>query len=475
MQCGWCALHGAKKSEPLVSVIFSALPSYFWSLHSAVALDSMYLPAVIRQSSPLVRVSEEIYRHTPLYGDYGAHSTGTAKPTADVSSDEPCRAVQDYIPLEQVAGLVAHDLRLKKHQRKRRSMRHPRNRRRITSRLPYNGIGMKQSAAAIQTEVKLPSIRQEPPFELVQPKAELEISLDLLENMDESDVSTPMGLTRRKRSSLKSPVDRMNERLALAEARQNIDSVHSKANLLIIEADRCRREEGAEVMLELSQTNKWCIVVKIQGNTRCTLKPSDSRSHIINRHTQAYIWAVNDALKLEFTDKWDWLLFKELHAVGRERNSQRETVPIPGVREVSDDMKGIVADPFSRPVPDYIRVEDDEVVRALCQDSIYDMDSEDERWLIQFNHADSNQNSSQRSHISYEDFERIISIFEKDAYNNPQGTNDLGELLPRYPVLGKDENVHDVYEYWTNKRSKRAAPLLRIFQVILGTKFSSSN
>ncbi|KAF8654917.1 hypothetical protein HU200_061346 [Digitaria exilis] len=466
VQCGWCSLHGALKSEPLVSVIFSALPSYFWSLHSAVALDSMYLPAVIRHSNPMARGAEEIYTHTPLYVDSGSQSTWIANATADTGSDEPCRVVMDYVPLEQVAGLVVHGLRLKKHQRKRRSMRNPRNRRRLTSRLPDNGIGMKSSTAAIQTEVKLPSSKQEPPMEPVQPKAALEISLDLLENLDESDVSTPMGSARRKRSSLKSPLERMNERLALAEVRQNIDSVHSKANLLIIQADRCWREEGAEVMLELSETNKWCIVVKIQGATRYSLKPSDWRSHAINRHTQAYIWAVDDAWKLEFTDKWDWLIFRELLVVGRERNSQGKTIPIPGVHEVSDDMEGIVADPFSRPVLDYIRVVDDEIARALSRDSIYDMDSEDERWLIQLNHAYSNQNSSQQKHISYEDFEMIISIFEKDAYNNPQGTSDLSELLSRYPGLGKDDNVHDLYEYWTNKRSKRAAPLIRVFQAV---------
>ncbi|KAG2582878.1 hypothetical protein PVAP13_6KG155300 [Panicum virgatum] len=462
LQCGWCALYGAKKSEPLVSIVFSALPSYFWSLHSSVALDSMYLPAVIRESSPLSGVAEGIYTHTPLYVDSGAQSTGIAKLTS-IGSDEPFRVVSDYLPLEQVAGLVGHGLKLKKHQRKRRSMRHPRSRRRLSSRLPGNAIGMKQSTVAIHTEVKMPSNSQEPPVEPVHPKAALEISLDLLENMDESDVSTPMGSTRRKRSSLKSPVDRMNERLALAEVRQNIDSVHSKANLLIIQADRCWREEGAEVMLELSDTNKWCIVVKIQGVTRYSLKPSDLRSHVVNRHTQAYIWAIDDAWKLEFTDKWDWLLFKELHVVGRERNSQGKPIPIPGVHEVSDDMEGIVADPFSRPV-DYIRMVDDEVARALSRDSIYDMDSEDERWLIQLSHAYSNQNSSQRKHTSYEDFEMIISIFEKDAYNNPKGIIDLGELISRYPALGKDDNVHAVYEYWTNKRSKRAAPLLRIFQ-----------
>ncbi|AQK40651.1 uncharacterized protein LOC103641046 [Zea mays] len=460
--CGWCVLHGSKKSEPLLSVDFSALPSYFSSLHYAVALDSMYLSAMIQHSRLLVEGSEEIYPRSPLYLESGAQSSGFAATAA--GNNEPCRVVPNYMPLEQVAGLVAHGLRLKKHQR-RRTMRHPRNRRRlIIARLPDNGIGMKHSTTSMQTEENVRSSRQGPPVEPVYPKAALEISLDLLENMDESDVSTPIGSARRKRSSLKSPVERMNEKVALAEVRQNIDSVQSKANLLNLQADRCWREEGAEVMLELSDTNKWCIVVKIQGITRYSLKPSDVRSYVINRHSQAYMWAVDDAWKLEFTDKWDWLLFKELHVVGRERNSQGKTIPIPGVHEVSDGMEGIVTDPFSRPVPDYIRMVDDEVGRAISRDSIYDMDSEDEQWLIQLNPADSDSNSSQRNHLSYEDFERIISIFEKDAYNNAQGKNDLSEFFYRYPALGKDDNVHAVYKYWTSKRSKRAAPLLRVFQ-----------
>lgn len=463
VQCGWCVIHGSNKSGPLLSVIFSALPSYFWSLHYAVALDSMYLPPVIRHSRLLVGVSEEIRPRTPLFVDSAAQSAGIAISTTGIGSHDSCGVVPNTVSHEQVAGL-AHGLRLKKYQRKRRSMRHPKNRRRLIARSPSNSFGIKQRVAAIQTEVKLPSSKQEPPVEPVQPKAALEISLDLLENMDESDVSTPLGSTRRKRSSLKSPVDRMNERLALAEVRQNIDSVHSKANLLILHADRCWREEGAEVMLELSDTNKWCIVVKIQGVTRYSLKPSDMRTCVINRHTQAYMWAIDDAWKLEFIDKWDWLLFKELHVVGRERNSQGKTIPIPGVREVADETKVIVTDPFTRPVPEYIRMVDDEVGRALSRDSIYDMDSEDERWLIQLNHADSDQSSCQIKHISYEDFEMIISIFEKDVYNNAQGANDLAELLSRNPALRKDGNMHAVYEYWTKKRSKRGVPLLRIFQ-----------
>ncbi|KAL6590971.1 hypothetical protein ACP70R_050153 [Stipagrostis hirtigluma subsp. patula] len=464
-QCGWCALHGTKKSEPLLSVNFSALPSYFQSLHSAVALDSMYLPAVIRQSRLLVAGPEQMHPHTPMDVDSGSQSNGIAEPTADPESHEPHRVTLDYVPLEQVAGVVVHGLRLKKHQRKRRSIRRPQNHRRLTSRLPDNGIEMKQRIAATPTVVELPSSRQEPPVEPVQHKPALEISLDFLENMDESDVSTPMGSTRKqKRSSLKSPTERMNERLALAEVRQNIDSVHCKGNLLILQPDRCWREEGAEAMLELSDTNEWCIVVKIQGATRMSLKPSEPRLTGINRFTHACIWAVDDGWKLEFTDKWDWLVFKELHVVGRERNSQGKTIPIPGVHEVSDDTEGFLTDPFSRPVPDYIRVVDDEIARALSRDSIYDMDSEDEQWLIQLNCVNSDQNSSWRKQISHEEFEKIITTFEKDAYNNPDGTNDVAQVLSRYPALGKDDSILAVYEYWTKKRSNRAAPLLRIFQ-----------
>ncbi|GJN36826.1 hypothetical protein PR202_gb25723 [Eleusine coracana subsp. coracana] len=464
MHCGWCVLHGSKKSVPLLSVNFPALPSYFQRLHSAVAFSSMYLPAVIRESMLLIGAPGLMHPQIPSDVNSEAQCNGTVVSTAYIGSGEPHKVVQDFVPLEQVAGVVVHGLRLKNHQRKRSSMRYPRNRRRPTARLSDSANGKKQTMLLTQTEVIMPSTRQAS-VEPVQPKAALEISLDLLENLDESDVSTPMGSTRKqKRSSLKSPVERMNEKLALAEVRQNIDCVHCKANLLVIQDDRCWREEGAEVMLELSDTNEWCIVVKIQGNTRYSIKPSDPRLNGINRYTHAYMWVMDDAWKLEFTDKMDWLLFREFHVQGRERNSQGKTIPIPGVHDVSDDMEGDITDTFSRPESNYIRVVDDEIGRALGKDSLYDMDSEDERWLSELNSVDSDQYNSKRKHISYEYFEKIITMFEKDAYNNPERTHDVGQLLSRNPSLAEDGNVLAVYEYWTNKRSKRAMPLLRIFQ-----------
>uniref|UniRef100_A0A0E0CDN8 Enhancer of polycomb-like protein n=1 Tax=Oryza meridionalis TaxID=40149 RepID=A0A0E0CDN8_9ORYZ len=466
VQCGWCELRGAKDSEPLLSVNFLAVPSYFQILHLLIALESMYLPAVIRTRMHLVGGAEEIYPRTLLEEDSESLSTGDTDPAVDLCSNKLCSVAQDYVPLEEIAGVVVHGLRLKKHQRKRSSMRHPLSRQRLAARFPDKVVATNQTNVARQTEADVPpSVSPELPLEPVKPKAALEISLDLLENMDDSDVSTPIGSNgKQKRSSLKSPIERMNERLALAEVRQNIDSVHCRANLLIIQPDRCWREEGAEVMLEPSESNEWCIAVKIHGVNRISLKPSEQRFYVVNRFTHAYILAVDDGLKIEFSDKWDWLLFKELQIEGRERNSQGKMIPIPGVNEVSDDMGVIGTYPFSRPVPDYIRMVDDEVGRALSRDSVYDLDSEDEQWLTQLNHSDSDRKSAHLNHISYEDFEKMITTFEKDAFNNPEGTSDLDQILSRYPTLEKDHNVLAVHEYWINKRYKKGVPLLRILQ-----------
>lgn len=465
VNCGWCELRGADPPrQPVLSVNFSALPSYFQGLHSVIALRFIYLPAVIRRAMGLVGgAEEESYSRDHLEVDSGSPSTGDATPAAGSYG-----AVQDYVSLEQAPGVVLHGLRLKKHQRKRSSMRHPLSRRRrLTVRFSDKEIGVKEGTVTSQTELQKPALTGGPEVseEPVQPKPAMEISLDLLENMDDSDVSTPMGPSgKQKRCFFKSPVDRTSERLALSEVRQNIDTFRCKANLLIIQADRCWREEGAEVMLELSNSNGWCVAVKLHGVTRVSLKPSEQRFYVVNRHTHAYVWAVEDGWKLEFPDKWDWLLFKELHIEGRERNSQGKIIPIPGVLEVSDGMGGTVADPFSRPVPDYIRTVDDEVARALSRDSAYDMDSEDEEWLIQLKHGASDRRRTRLNQISYEDFEKLITVFEKDAYNNPGEANDVDQLLSRHPALGKGDNVLAIYEYWINKRDKKGTPLLRIFQ-----------
>lgn len=461
LHCGWCELRGADRlQQPVLSLNFSALPSYFQGLHSVIALRSIYLPAVIRRAMGFLGEAQETYPRAHLE----AHSGSPTPPVGDAA--QPRGLVQDYVPLEQAAGVVVHGPRLKKHQRKRTSTRHPLSRHRLVARFPAKAIAAKQGTMASQTVLKPALTDHKVSGEPVQPKPALEISLDLLENMDDSDVSTPIGPNgMHKRCSFKSPtIERTNERLALSEVRQNIDTFQCKANLLIIQADRGWREEGALVMLEPSNSNGWCVAVKLHDVTRVSLKPSEQRFYVVNRVTGAYVWQVEDGWKLEFPHKWDWLLFKELHIEGRERNSQGKTIPIPGVNEVSDDMGGTVKVPFSRPEPDYIKTADDEVARALSRDSAYDMDSEDEQWLIQLKHGASDRRSTRQNNVSFEDFERIITLFEKDAYSNPEEANDVDQLLSRYPALGKGDNVLAIYQYWINKRYKKGTPLLKIFQ-----------
>lgn len=93
LRCGWCELHVATRyqQQPVMSVNFSALPSYFQGLHSVIALHhSIYMPTVIRRAMGFL---------------------GEADPRDHLEADsgdaaEPHRSVQqqDYVPLEQVAG-----------------------------------------------------------------------------------------------------------------------------------------------------------------------------------------------------------------------------------------------------------------------------------------------------------------------------------------------------------------------------------
>lgn len=153
MQCGWCELRGAKDSEPLLSVNFLAVPSYFQILHLLIALESMYLPAVIRTRMHLVGGAEEIYPRTLLEEDSESLSTGDTDPAVDLCSNKLCSVAQDYVPLEEIAGVVVHGLRLKKHQRKRSSMRHPLSRQRLAARFPDKVVATNQTDVADRKSV----------------------------------------------------------------------------------------------------------------------------------------------------------------------------------------------------------------------------------------------------------------------------------------------------------------------------------
>ncbi|XP_039037414.1 uncharacterized protein LOC120174714 [Hibiscus syriacus] len=98
------------------------------------------------------------------------------------------------------------------------------------------------------------------------------------------------------------------------------ESWRCSANVLIIEPDRCYREEGGIVTLELSESKEWLLVVKKDNKTKYAQKADKfMRSTSFNRFTRSVIWAGVDTWKLEFPNRQDWIHFKDLYKECCER------------------------------------------------------------------------------------------------------------------------------------------------------------
>ncbi|KAF9596996.1 hypothetical protein IFM89_014710 [Coptis chinensis] len=243
-------------------------------------------------------------------------------------------------------------------------------------------------------------------------------------------------------------------------------SLCCSANVLVIESDRCYREEGAAVMLECSTSNVWLVVVKTQGLTKYiyqaheVMKPTST-----NRFTHAMIWTAENGWKLEFCNRNDWITFKEIHKECLSRNDalSAKTIPVPGVREVLnyDDDERV---PFTRPDA-YVTVHNNEVARALVKKTAnYDHDPDDEEWLEKLNGGLCNGHDGVVEHLSAERFEEIIDMFEKAAYRSPGDVSDGTKMTSLCIDFGRGDVILAVYQYWLKKRKQKRASLLRVFE-----------
>uniref|UniRef100_A0A804L812 Enhancer of polycomb-like protein n=1 Tax=Musa acuminata subsp. malaccensis TaxID=214687 RepID=A0A804L812_MUSAM len=283
----------------------------------------------------------------------------------------------------------------------------------------------------------------------------------VLSSKYESDVSTLFSSHRKQRKLANKEL-----KSALAEVKKNIDTSRCNANVLVVDADRCWREEGFEVLLDALPSKEWRIAVKSQGETKYLHKPLNMRRCVVNRFTHTYIWAAEDRWKLEFLDRWDWLVFKELHEECQQRNLQEDssrTISVPVYREVSGYADGSRST-FIRP-DYYIRTEDDEIQRALSSKiARYDMDSGDEKWLTDHNSGILHPGLGELKNISADDFDKIIYAMEKGAYSNVDHVFDKEKAFKFCQDLGKREILGAIYDYWEKKRNKKQTALVREFQ-----------
>ncbi|KNA09018.1 hypothetical protein SOVF_156930 isoform B [Spinacia oleracea] len=244
----------------------------------------------------------------------------------------------------------------------------------------------------------------------------------------------------------------------------DIDSQCCIANILVVETDKCYRVEGAEVRLDVSASNEWLLAVKKDGTTRYSLKiQREMKPCSTNRFTHAVMWTAENGWKLEFPERKDWTVFKELYKVCGERNFVPTSpgvkiIPIPWVCEVTNSCDSPGA--FKRP-ESYIRTTSDELSRTLSRRTAnYDMDSEDEDWLSKLNNE-----FDASKHLSQENFELMIDALEKASYCNPEDVNDEKTAANLCLDVGSVQVVEPIFRFWMKKRKQKRAPLNRVFQL----------
>lgn len=250
---------------------------------------------------------------------------------------------------------------------------------------------------------------------------------------------------------------------AMVDSTEGLDSSQCSANILITESDRCYRVEGAVVTLERPTSKEWLLAVKKDGLTRCTFKAEKiMRPCSSNRYTHVIMFSLDNGWKLEFANRRDWIVFKDLYKECSDNSipaTVAKFIPVPGVCDVSDYADSSTV-PFERP-DTYISTNGDELSRAMTRKTAnYDMDSEDEDWLSKFN-------NEFQEHVSEDNFELIVDALEKAYYCNPDDCHDEKTAANRCQDLGSKEVVEAVYSYWMKKRKQKRSYLIRVFQVTL--------
>ncbi|GAB2276864.1 hypothetical protein Dimus_011576 [Dionaea muscipula] len=447
---GFCNVFGAMDYIPLFTMHFSASPLSFLSLHAKMLLRSVHMSfGLVLHTENLSRGDErgagidEDLQRVSTYGIDIENDVEIITPYPRNSLFGRNGELQDMdVDLAFGIGVAKHACQNQNlqhrvgsatraaHKRRRRSLRTRRARNPSLLALNEangsvfpNHVGPKKSILPFQYAVN--------DGELKNSAAEIKLIK-----------STPISLS------------------------EDIDSVSCSGNTLVIESDRCYRDEGARIMLETNDSNEWVLAVKKDGLTKYSIKaPKEIKPSTINRFTHAVIWIAESGWKLEFTHRQEWAIFKELARACAERNLVPpspvvKTIPVPGVQEVPPEPAADAAG-FVRPVL-YIKLTDDELSRALSRRAAsYDMDSEDERWLSDLNSELCAEHDPSEP-VSEEIFELIIDAFEKATYCHP---DDFCDVSAASNVCADLSVVKALHTYWVKKRTEKHGPLLRVFQL----------
>ncbi|KAG0490173.1 hypothetical protein HPP92_007036 [Vanilla planifolia] len=325
-----------------LSLNFAALPSYFKGLHLAAHLGSPNLLFDLSRKAMFLTKklflgfqSQGRHSHVPMVAKLARPMLSVT--VSHLSNGNGLDGAAKTAAVVAQNSEVLRGSRIRKQQRRRSSLRLSR--------------GRTASPVSLLPREKFSSI---PLVDSLGPKPhELFLGNSFACHNIKDISASPGSYPKPTKIAKRSHGDLTKElKSLLSEIKQNIDVVHCRTNVLVTASDRCWREEGAEVFLELSGTNDWCLAVKVGDSLRYLHRPRDMK-YIPNRYTHSYMWIGEEGWSLEFVDRREWLTFKELLAECQRRNIHKEDaslkiIPVPVFHEVPDYENDILSN-FERP------------------------------------------------------------------------------------------------------------------------------
>lgn len=428
---GVCRIMGSRCSVPMFALNFSALPSVFMFLHTSLLVRSATLPMPngVEVNDDSMTDDEEIPSHNTCELDNIGGETGVSlyctsgkRRAVPLGAATPKSGARTY----QLRSVKSRSI-----QKRRSSLRLRRGRNLSSFVVRKAAVGQPHNAMSFRYN-GLPFFPVKSDQEIISPVREI--------------------LTRNSEELKSAEVATM----------EDLDASSCSANILVIEADKCYREQGATVTLDCSASNQWVVRIGTTDTREYNFMAEKvMRPCSFNRITRATVWTTDNGWKLEFSNRRDWLIFKRLYAECFDRNVQGPTmsgIPVPCVVEVSSYVDSSYF-PFSRP-QSYIRCEEDELTRALGRGSAsYDMDSEDEVWLNRFN-----VENVFNEPISADVFELIISCFEKSLFCAQDEYLDVKAAVDLCISLERREVLEAMHSYWIKKRKQKRSALVKVFQ-----------
>ncbi|KAH7286058.1 hypothetical protein KP509_33G056900 [Ceratopteris richardii] len=234
------------------------------------------------------------------------------------------------------------------------------------------------------------------------------------------------------------------------------------ADLVVTGNESVERELDVKVQLRPDVDGSFVVTASAPGKS---VEKKVGGGSMLLRNPPEFSWKSGSGWMLEFSNKEQWEVFRcsynELCLQATRATCVRE-IPIPDVKQMMEKYGGYTQPKaFLRPFF-AIKSPMDEIEAAFATGRIlYDLDSEDEFWMVETNSTNKDSGSEL---ISDDMLERVIDKLEKEAFRRGETTIAVHDAIEFCKGLTVADTVRAVHGYWSKKRQVKGKPLLRHFQ-----------